>query len=271
MKLFGRKASSVRGADRQVALAVPTAQSVSSIDVAHALASWSGLPPTAPLPGSLALTGPRAAAEGEPEDCWIFALSWTGGAAAPADLSPTEDGLLAAFDLLDSVVSRRADARDVTTGAGAYAAAAFTGLARRTDGQVQLPGEPFAPPAPLEATWSVYVTERPEAEAVLAVLAPSMPGLVRVDDVAASWILEADDGRSVWVSDAGTAEDEAGEPGHRPLCAVAALGATQLYAVRIEGADDAASDADRAELAPLAHDLAAALGGVAADADGYPV
>ena len=272
MKLFGRKGSAAKGAERQVSLVLPSGSSVSATDVTHALAEWAGVRVTDPLPGGLTLDGPRAAEEGEPEGAWIYTLSWPKEPTVyrPSPDSRLDGGNAALFDTLAWAVSRFTDDTDVSTGAGSYAAAAFTGLARTTAGQVRMPGGTFAVPDDPEATWSVYVTERPEAEAVVTALAAELPGLTRADDVANSWILVADDGRSIWVSSTGYSDgDDSADPSERPLCAIARLGTTALYAVRIEGANDVADADDQRELAHLATLAAAALGGVAVGPDGY--
>ena len=272
MKLFGRKGSAVTGAERQVSLALPPSSSVTAIDIAHALAEWAGVRVTDPLPGGLILEGPRAAGEGEPEGSWVYTLSWPKEPTVyhPSPDSRLDGGNAAFFDTLEWAVSRFTDDTDVSTGAGSYAAAAFTGLARTTAGQVRMPGGTFAAPDDPEATWSVYLTERPEAETVLAILAAEMPGLTRAEDVANSWILVAEDGRSIWISDTGHGDgDDSADPSARPLYAIARLGTAQLYAVRIEGADDVADADEQHELAHLAALAATALGGVAVGPEGY--
>ena len=279
MRLFGRK-SDKGGPAHQSRLALPEGTTVSAVDLDHLLHAWAGAALASPLPGGLGWSGPEAAdAEAGEPGAWVYTLTWPEPARAPRppehyDARQLTD-LEVAIDLLSLVADRFASGDDGTdSGPGAFAVAATTGLARRTGGWTQHPGEGWAAAPDPEATWSVYLARRPEADEVVAALTGVLPGLVQADLALPTWVLEAPDGRGLWLSEVDLEEGDdavSAAPSTVALCALAALRSPTLWAVRVEGADDTADAATRAGLDAVARRAADALGGVAVDAEGFPV
>jgi hypothetical protein len=280
MGLFGRKrGSKSTGTALEVGLALPSSTTVSATDLEHWLRAWSGTTIGTPLPASLAWSGPRPAdvEADEPAGAWVYTLSWD-PVAAPTPASTLGDARIAsdieaAVDLLQWLVDLRGrtDA-SATAGRQAYAEAAVSGLARRTDGLVRLPGGSWAGPEDPEATTSVYLARRPEAAEVLTALAELMPGLVETGTGLETWVLEAPDGRGLWLQEI-ELEDTSGplDPSTVALCALAAVHANPMWVVRVEGADDTADAATRSDLDAIARTCASAIGGQAVDVDGFPL
>jgi hypothetical protein len=279
MGLFGRK-KDTGGAPRRSRLALPVGTTVSSSDLDHLLSAWAGVGAGSQLPGGLTWGGPVAADAdaGEP-GAWVYTLTWPEPERAPRPPSAYDPRLMTdidvAIDLLALVADRFGSGDDgIGSGPGAFAVAATTGLARRSGGWVQRPGEGWAPAPDPEATWSVYLARRPEADEVVAALGDLLPGLATADLALATWVLEAPDGRGLWLSEVDLdAGDDAvsAAPSTVALCALAALRSPTLWAVRVEGADDTADADTRAGLDLVARRCAEVLGGVAVDAEGFPL
>jgi hypothetical protein len=281
MGLFGKKRdkSGSTGSSTEALLALPSGTSVSATDLDHWLRAWSGTAVGAPLPASLVWSGPRAADPdaGEPGS-WVYTLTWSevAGVRSPApgnaDIRLASD-LEAAVDLLQWLVELRGVTDEsATAGRQAYAESAVSGLARRCDGMVRLPGGAWAGPDDPEATTSVYLARRPEAAEVVAALADLLPGLTEASTGLATWVLEVPDGRGLWLQELDV-DDTSGalDPSTVALCALAALRVETMWAVRVEGTDDTADAATRADLAAIARACAGALGGIGVDVDGFPL
>jgi hypothetical protein len=280
MGLFGRKRDAKAvGAALEAQLALPASTTVSATDLEHWLRAWSGTTAGTPLPASLLWTGPVAANPdaGEPAGAWVYTLSWdpvaaTTPASTLADARIASD-IEAAVDLLQWIVDLRGRRDEsATAGRRAYADAAVSGLARRTDGLVRLPGAGWAPPSDPEATTSVYLDRRPEAAEVVAALAALVPGLAEASTGLDTWVLESPDGRGLWLQEL-ELDDASGplDPSTVALCALGAVHANPMWVVRVEGADDTADADTRADLAAIARTCAGAIGGLAVDVDGFPV
>jgi hypothetical protein len=280
MGLFGRKRDAATvGPDLRAGLALPVGSSVSAKDLEDWLHSWSGTTVGSPLPASLTWTGPVAAdpEAGEPAGAWVYTLSWDPAAVTtPASTlgdAPIASDIEAAVDLLQWLVDLggRRDG-SATARRQAYAEAAVSGLARRTHGLVRFPGTDWAPPADPEATTSVYLDRRPEAAEVLAALTDLLPGLVEADLGPGTWVLDAPDGRGLWLDE--LEFDEATgpvDPLTVALCAMATQHANPMWVVRIEGVVDTADAVARADLEAIARTCAGAIGGLAVDTDGFPL
>ena len=279
MGLFGKKRDTSCGAATEASLALPTGTTVSATDLDHWLRAWSGTAVGAPLPASLVWSGPRAADPGTAEPgSWIYTLAWdeVAGVRTPtpsnADIRLASD-LEAAVDLLQWLVELRGVRDDAATaGRQSYAEAAVSGLARRTDALVRLPGGGWTEPADPEATASVYLPRRPEAAEVVAALTDRLPGLTEASTGLSTWVLEVPDGRGLWLEELDV-DDTSGalDPSTVALCALAALRTETMWAVRVEGAEDTADAATRDGLAAIARTCARALGGIGVDVDGFPV
>ena len=276
MGLFGRGKAAGRGPDHEVGLALPAGSTVSAYDLERDLRTWAGVAAGSPLPGGLRWSGPRPAADGEPDGSWVYALAWDPVRERPRPVA-TDPRLMTDIDVAVEVlgwVLGRGDDDTLDSGAGAYAVAAMAGLARRTGGSVRRPGETFAPPDDSEATCSVYLARRPEAAEVVAALAAELPGLTVAETTTPGWVLEAPDGRGLWLEEISLEGDDPGTtsgPDHVALAAVARLAVPTLWVVRVEGADDTADADEQVALAQVARTLAAALDGLGTDPDAFPL
>ena len=294
MGLFGRRSRTdeqepaAPGDDRRrVDLVLPAGSTVTSRDLDALLGSWSGGADRVDgrhlLPAGLRWTGPRAGdpARREQAGTWIYEMSWSRPtSSAGPDLSASDprfiDDWQAALEVAGWLYDAARGGDDPSDGGPrAYATAAVNGLARRTGGTVRLPGGDAAPPPDPEATWSVYVTDEPSPEAVAVALAPAIPGLFRDALDLQTWVLSSPDGRGAWWEDleldGAESWDEFGGPASVPPCALLTLGSASLHAIRIEGAEDTADEAARRGLDEAARTCAATLGGLAVDAEGFPV
>jgi hypothetical protein len=88
-------------------------------------------------------------------------------------------------------------------------------------------------------------------------------------------VLEAPDGRGLWLEevdlDGAESWDDVGDPGWAAVGALLSLRSPAVWAVRVEGDDDTADAEMREGLDEVARVCASALGGVAADSEGFLV
>lgn len=282
MGLFGTNTGQST-ASRTAELALPAGSTVTDRDLDQLLRGWAmgdltGRRPLV-LPAGLTWTGPRAgtAAEGV-EGRWVYSMTWERSAPAP---EPPGDPVLdseweAAIRLAGWLYDAgRRDDEPPDGGPRSYAVAAVEGLARRTGGQVRVAGERWEEPGDPEAVWSVYVTTPPDPATVAGAVATVLPGLVAATTGSPSWVLETPDGLGLWLEevDLEGAEswDDVGDPSWAAVGAIQALRSATLWAIRVEGADDIADAEARAALDLVASTCAQALGGIACDAEGFPV
>jgi hypothetical protein len=108
----------------------------------------------------------------------------------------------------------------------------------------------------------------------VSALADVLPGLTQADLALPTWVLEAPDGRGLWLTEVDLEEGDdavSAAPSTVALCAIAELRSPTLWAVRVEGAGDTADAETRAGLDLVARRCAEVLGGVAVDAEGFPI
>jgi hypothetical protein len=272
---------------REMVLVVPGSGASVDAQVAALVAAWCGDEPSASepaLPPGVHVMLWRAAdpTKHEPANSAVWAVTWEpGGDPAPSTPSPVGGGdslVDLAVDLTSlaaDIVGMRSSHTTHDEAARTFLGAMVAGLARRTGGAVGRSASSAQPPGELAPAWVVLVPRAVEPAEVGAALVAADPSFVLA--VAG----DREDGWDAWAgdlvvsashADLGTLREwtASGDPTALPWRAVA-RGAVDSWAVELSVEPDEPGPDDLLRGRRAAAALAAALGGDATDADGFPL